>query len=444
MIGYIWKLSLAGGGNIGDYSIIPGMVQLLEENYPDYRITAVHHKVADIPGELTIQNTLPGFPGCDVIDNALEEAYFTVLDKITKEHGALPDIDYQNIDLIFEQLAPMIAKEMQQSHARFWTILKETRMVIYTSGMILVYGEGTLARENFWGYSVRRSLILLIARELGIPYGVYAHSFDSFGEADGPGIPYFKQLLEDASFVFCRDSDSAGYLRQLDIKARHLMFVPDSTVSYLHRDDEWAELFMTRNGLESRQFLVVIPRTWKGGGMISPTIGEERSRIHMEKLRNIIQRWVQETGLKVVIGAEVSRDLPNARALVYDLLPRDIQKRCICLESFWSTEQAIALYRHSRIVVTMELHSFLMAIPQGTPVVVPTFRETGRKIKMVDDFKVSDWLFDIDQNSATQIGQTVLQIHSEYDKQNKRLREVVIPSMHKKEKRALRIIKKYL
>jgi polysaccharide pyruvyl transferase WcaK-like protein len=306
--------------------------------------------------------------------------------------------------------------------------------------MILVYGDGTLARTDFWGYTVRRSVPLLAAWKLGVPYGIYAHSFDSFGAADGPGQPYFRRLLEDARFVFCRDGSSVEYVRELGIDAPHLMFVPDSTVSMDRRDDGWAEGFMNRHGLESREFLVVIPRTWRGGGMISPSIGRERSLSHMEKLRQIIRHWVQRTGMKVVIAAEVGRDLPNAREFVYDRLPDDLRTKCVCLDDHWITEEAIALYRHARIVLTMEMHSFLMAIPQGTPAVVATFKESGRKIRMVEDFKLPDWLFDIDQVSAEELGQAIGHIHDDYPQQSDPLEADVIPHLRRLEQRAVEII----
>jgi polysaccharide pyruvyl transferase WcaK-like protein len=197
---------------------------------------------------------------------------------------------------------------------------------------------------------------------------------------------------------------------------------------------------MARHSLEPKRFLVVIPRTWQGGGVISSSIGEVRSRAHLDKLRRIIQVWVQRTGMKVVIAAEVARDLPNARELVYDPLPEETRKQCVILQSHWSTEQATALYRHARLLITMEMHSFLMATAVGTPTVVATFKESGRKISMLEDFKLGDRLFDIDAAPVPQIEQAVYHIHDNYRQQSDRLENDVLPHLRRLEQRAMEII----
>jgi len=440
-VGYVWRLESIPGGNIGDYSITPGLATMLNRHFPEYRITAIsQHSIENEP-ELAIRNNLKGFPECDVVGDVPAGAYRATLSRLQQEcGGTLPSVNSGNIDIVFDRFATGVIEEIKHRHPKFLDLMRETRLLIYNSGMILVYGDGTLANRDFWGYSIRRSMPLLTAWKLGIPYGIYAHSFDSFGEADGPGRPYFKKLLEDARFVFCRDGDSVKYIQSLGINAPHLMFIPDSTLSLDRRDKAWANALMARHGLASRQFLAVIPRTWQGGGVISSAIGRERSLSHMEKMRDIICRWIHHTGLKVVIGAEVGRDLPNAREFVYDKLPADIREKCVFLDDYWTTEQAVALYEHTRILVTMEFHSFLMAIPQATPTIVPTFKQSGRKIWMVDDFKLPDWRFDIDEDSAEQIWKTIARIHDTYPRQIKRLETEVIPHLRNLEHRAMDII----
>lgn len=438
MLPYIWRLASSPGGNIGDYSITPGMVALFKKHFPERRITAITTSKSNEKIHFTIENTLHRFPECDVVTDIFGTAYRTVRQNMEQANGGtMPDIHEGNIDVVFDQVATSVVAEIRENHPGFAAVLAETSLVTFTSGMILVYGEGTLAGTNFWGYTIPMSLPLLVAWKLGIPYGAYAHSFDSFGDASGPGRPYFKKLLESAQFVFCRDGDSVKYIRNLDIQAPHLMFVPDGTVSFGLRDDEWADRLMQRGNLVSKEFLVIIPRTYLGGGMISPTIGETRSLAHMAKIRSVIQQWVARTGKKVLIGAEVFRDFPNAKALVYDLLPEDTKKHCVMLDEFWTTEQAVSLYRHARIILSMELHSFLLAIPQAVPTVVPTFKESGRKISMLNDFKVPDWYFDIDEAPAEAIADTIDGIHRNYEQATERLQKEVIPHIRQLEQQAM-------
>jgi len=431
MIAYVWSFS-----NIGDISISPGLLNLLDRRLPHYKKTLI------ASGSETRARTYlqKSFPDCEVIKDVFAgSAFREALAKAKADFGGkLPALRQGNVDYVFDTFAQNLVDAMRRNNPNFTKTLAETKLVVYNSGMILVYGKGTLAGNDFWSYSVRRSLPLLVAYKLGIPYGVYAHSFDSFGDA--PGRPYFKRLLEGARFVFCRDGDSLNYVKSLGIKAPNLMFVPDSTVSFARRDDAWAKAFMAEHELQSKQFMVVIPRTWLGHSRISKSVGERRSRAHMQKLREIIQDWVRKTGMKVVVAAEVRCQLPHAKHLVYDPLPEDFKRRSVMMEKYWTTEQATALYRHTRILVTMEQHSFLLAIPEGTPTVVPIFKESGRKIWMLRDFRLGEYMLDIDSASTQEIEEAIYKIHDNYERESQRLQTDVIPHLRAIEQTAMQIV----
>ncbi|RIH63806.1 polysaccharide pyruvyl transferase family protein [Mariniphaga sediminis] len=445
MIGYVWRLESTPGGNIGDYAITPGLVTLLEHNFPKYQVTALNMKRSS---KFRIYNELHGFPKCDVVDDALSSVFSSELLKIKNEFGGtLPIINSSNIDIVFDKFASGIINRVKQEYPQFIDVLLETCLFIYNSGMILVYGEETLAGSGpigFWNYTVLRSLPLLIAWKLGIPYGIYAHSFDSFGDVNDSGQPYFRKLLENAKFVFCRDSNSVDYVKSLQINAPNLMFVPDSTISANQCDNNWASEFMKRNGLNQKRFLIIVARTWNQGDRGSSTIGRKRGFSHMEKMRHIISQWVLKTGMKVIITSEVESDFNNVAEFIYYKLPENIRSSCIMPDAFWTTEQAVALYRQARIIVTMEVHSFLMAIPQGTPTIVPTFSESGRKIWMLNDFKLNDWLFDIDNVSAEQIEDTIFKINDQYQHYSDLVNTKVIPYLKNIEDRAMKIVGKAL
>lgn len=431
MIAYVWGFS-----NIGDTAIAPGLLNLLDCHFPDCKKALV----ASGSGTRERSYLQKDFPGCEVYKDVFAgTAYHEALSQAKEDFGGeLPLLRDGNVDYVFDTFAQNLVESIRRNNPNFTRTLTETKLVIYNSGMILVYGKGTLAGTNFWGYTVRRSLPLLVAWKLGIPYGIYAHSFDSFGES--PGRPYFKKLLEDAQFVFCRDGDSLSYVKSLGINAPHLMFVPDSTVSFARRDDDWADTFMAKYDLKSREFMVVIPRTCFDTSVISRSISEGRSTAHCRKLREIIEHWVRKTGMKVVVAAEVRNQLAPARELVYDLLPEDVKSRCVMMDKYWSTKQATALYRHTRIVVTMEQHSFLLAIPEDTPTVVPIFKESGRKIWMLHDFKLGEYLFDIDTASTQEIEQGIYRIHDNYERESDRIQKDVIPHLRATEGKAMQVI----
>ncbi|MFO7946626.1 MAG: polysaccharide pyruvyl transferase family protein [Armatimonadota bacterium] len=411
VVGYVW-----GFGNIGDAAITPGLLTLLGRHIPGCEATVVsergHEKIAKYIGR--------HFPECRAIADDLGAAF----DRILREEGAgglLPEGE-DAAEWVLDELPRMIVDDLESRGSGLLAQMRESDLFIYNSGMILVYGPGTLAGEDFWGYTVRRSLPLLIAREIGVSYGVYSHSFDSFDDA--PGRPYFRRLLNHADFVFCRDSNSLQYLQRLDIGPEAARFVPDSTLAFSGEEEGWAERFLDRHEVGERQFLVVIPRTWLGDHITRERIGPERGEEHMASLQEVIGTWVKRTAHPVVLGVEVEDELVNVRELVYERLPEEVREKCVMLEEFWRPEQAASLYRRAEAVLTVELHSFLLAVAQGTPAVVWTFAESGRKIEMVRDFGLGEWLFDIDEDDAQAVADCLLEIHESQPQMRRRLEAV--------------------
>ena len=430
MVAYAW-----GVGNIGDAAITPGLLNVLRRHFPHCSMTVLAEgEKAPVCAYLR-----KDFPDCEVRQSPFGKPYREALAKAKEDFGGkLPPLQDGNVDYVFQAFAQTVVDSLKRNDPEMITALAETKFVVYNSGMVLVYGNGTLAGNDFWGYTVKRSLPLLAAWKLKVPYGVYAHSFDSFGQS--PGLPYFRRLLGDAFFVFCRETSSLRYIEGLGIKPAVLRFVPDSTVSFTGRNDRWAKVFMDEHGLESKQFAVFIPRTWLGCGVVKRIVGEQRSRAHVAKLRDLIQWWVRETGMKAVIAVEVASEQPHAKALLYDPLPEDVKQHCVVMGKFWTAEQAASLYRHTRILVTMELHSFLMAVSEGTPAVVATFKESGRKIQMPEDFKLGDFMFDIDSAPTCEIERAISRIHRNYAKKTNRLRTRVIPYLRTIERQAMQAV----
>jgi len=61
------------------------------------------------------------------------------------------------------------------------------------------------------------------------------------------------------------------------------------------------------------------------------------------------------------------------------------------------------------------MHSVILGLAAGTPVVHPRFVEAGRKAWMLRDLGLEGWLFDIDKQPADRITAAVLAIHDDYD-----------------------------
>lgn len=199
----------------------------------------------------------------------------------------------------------------------------------------------------------------------------------------------YEKLIKDAKFFYCRDGDSLNYLSQKNLLNKNSGSRPDSTFFFKQFDDPWCKDFMRDNNLEEKKFICVIIRYSSDEGKYhDPTGGsvpQSRKDSHMDKLRTFIVRWIESTEMKVLICPETRDSIVQAKTHLYSKLPRKIKEDCVFMDDFWTSEQAYSVFRSSRIVVSMEMHSIIMSLNVGTPVVHNPFAEAGRKKWMVKD-----------------------------------------------------------
>ncbi len=419
MFGYLWSFH-----DIGGIAITTGLLNLLYKHFPGYRMTSVGG-VSEAQAYL-----LEKFPACEAYGDKIfkGKAYHDALAQAKNDFdGKLPALSQETMDYALNTFTQNFIDSLQRNNPEFLQALTESKLLIYPSGMMLNYGELTLSGMDFWGDTLPYSLLLLAARKLGVPYGLYGQSFTAFEGLHA--VYFFKTLLEDAAFVSCRDGDTVDYVKSLGIHPRGLKFVPDSTVSFGLRDDRWGEAFMARHGLKPKEFMVVIPRTWPRESIITQFIGEERSKRHVHRLRTIITHWVRKTGMKVLIAVEVKPQMPYHRTVLFDSLPEEIKPHCVVLDKFWLPEQATSIFHNARILVNMDFHSFFLAIPEGTPTVALMTRESGRKIWAFRDFLLPEYMFDIDTTATSTIEDAIDYIDEHYEQESDRIQNKVIPHL---------------
>jgi polysaccharide pyruvyl transferase WcaK-like protein len=112
------------------------------------------------------------------------------------------------------------------------------------------------------------------------------------------------------------------------------------------------------------------------------------------------------------------------------------------MDSFWTHDQAAALYARARMVIRMELHSMLMAIPQGTPIIHIPFAEVGRKSQFIDDMGLGRYLMDIDRTPVEEIVEPVRHLDRERHAVSRLLRESITPYGRELEARAMEVIRR--
>jgi polysaccharide pyruvyl transferase WcaK-like protein len=296
-------------------------------------------------------------------------------------------------DDILNRLPLELLEEVKRKDPSTARALTDAGFVLLTSGTTLNFGR--MGQRSYFRQSLRFSLPMLIARKLGIPYGVGGQSFEAL---DWPSDLVFRPLFKDARFVYCRDPDSIEYLAQRDLLGKRSGYRPDSTFFFQGFDEAWFAQFKRTHSLQDKKYIGLTIRSARSqAGPLANTITQEREDEHMVRIRAFVSDWVQRTGVPVVLFPEVRTEIPRLRDNILRQLAPDVQKKCVHVAEFWTTEQAYSLFRQAEFIVSMEMHSVIMALNIGTPVLMPQFAENGRKVWMLEELGLRDWIFDVDE-----------------------------------------------
>jgi polysaccharide pyruvyl transferase WcaK-like protein len=383
LVCFTWSFS-----NIGDIGITPGLLNLLEQHIPGTQVTLVANSHADETGEYLATR----FPSCKLIATPFRS------EKPTPEFMKA----FENADLI-----------------------------LYNSGTTLSFGRW----KRDWDQTMRFAMPLVMARDAGKPYGIYCQSFELFA---WPSNFFFRDLLSDADFIFARDTNSLEYLKSLGVAPPVLEYGPDATFGFDLHDEAWADNFMKEYELEPRGFITLTIRSSRQG-----FIDEEREGLHAAKMRQLATEWIERTGLPVLVCPEVKHEIEPARKLILEPLPEDIRKHVRFKEDFWLPEQAFSVFARARIIVSMEMHSIIMGLAAGTPVLHPRFVEAGRKAWMLRDLGVEEWLFDLDKDPAEDVIAAALEIHNDFPGALEKL-DSAMDFVHKRQTETMAIVKESL
>jgi len=431
LITYSWSMS-----NIGDMAISPGLLHLLKRHLPDCPRVLVTSQNAAEPEHQRARDYLTArFPDLRVIANPFAALVSPGAKSATRqkllarwpgeaetfERGTVPAHKVEAmVNYLLDDLAADILDELTQVAPETRTAFERAGFVLYASGTVLNFGRA--GRRHFWKRLLPYLLPLILARKLGIPYGIFSHSFEA---VEWPVNVLYRRLFADAAFIGCRDGDSLEYLQQQGITNPQMSFCPDSSFFFAAEDDGWAEKFLAHRWLEPKKFITVTIRTSAQPGPLAGVMPPEREAQHMKRVREFVDGWVGATGLPVLLCPEVRHEIEAAKLFIYDQLPASVRARTVWMDHFWLTEQAKAVFRRARIVVSMEQHSVILALAAGTPALLPQFAEAGRKAWMLKDLGVEDWLFDIDHLQGDELRQAALAIHTRYPEAVTRVRQAI-------------------
>ena len=338
--------------NIGDIAHAPGIVALLEKHIPEADV--ILWASSDLSPEVAAMEQRR-FPRLRIVKGSI------------RDDGSISDRDLEEA-------------------------IHKADFLLHGSGASLVAAKDVAA----------------FIKLTGKPFGIYGITHGSFFTRRSD-----KDLLNQAEFVFFRDSVSLEHARNEGVKAPVMEFAPDGAFACDLRNDAAAEEFLKTRGLTEGEFVCCIPRLrytpyWEIRGE-SMTAEQRRRQARNEAmaehdhapLREAIRAVLRETEFKILICPEDKSQMAVGKRWIVDRLEPDERERVVWREQFWLTDEALSTYIRSAGLFGLEMHSPIMCIGNGVPAIVCRFEEQTSKGIMWRDIGLGDWLFDFDREEET-------------------------------------------
>lgn len=346
--------------NIGDIAHTPGMLQLLQNAFPDARLT------------LWASDTSRGV-------------------------GDVLRAEFPNLEIVYGN----VSNTGVASNPNLQTA--------WNRADILIHGSGP--------YLVAESSIEAWRRSTDKPYGIGGVSQGNPGNAT-------KTLINEASFVFLRDPVSLDAVRAAGTTSPVIAFGPDATFALALRNEPTADAYLESVGLDDRPFLCVVPRLrwtpyWEINNTVPTAVEEQRivenntwKEPDHAKLREAIIRWVRETGNPVLACPEMTYAVNLIPELLIDPLPEDVKPHVIWRDSYWLTDEAASVYARATAIVSCEMHSPIIAIANGVPAIYVRQPTDTSKGYMWPHVGLGEWFFEIETATGADIADAVMAIHA--------------------------------
>ena len=285
-------------------------------------------------------------------------------------------------------------------------------------------------------------------KETGKPFGVYGITL-SEAPAD------IVRILNQAKFVFFRDTVSLELAKSKGIKAPIMEFGPDGAFACDLRNDAAALKFMAETGLEKGKFICVIPKYrrtpyWEIPSKNTPyneainKRNQEMKEHDLKPYRDAIIALVRETPMKVLICPEDMTQVKLGKEMLFDPLPEDVKKKVVWRNRFWLTDEALSVYVRSAGYFGLEQHSPIMCIGNGIPALLGRFEEQTSKGYMWHNIGLKDWFFDSDKpDQINRLTSTVLSLAKDpkaAHQKAKKAKEFV----EKRQSETMQIVRNYL
>jgi len=276
---------------------------------------------------------------------------------------------------------------------------------------------------------------------INVDHMIFPDAYDSMQYADFI-CPRNTRSIDYVIYGSGGDPDNPGTNAFQDLDPMpYISFGPDCSYGFDMSDDAWAEAFLASKNLTAGEFLVVIPilrRTppglWLEEGPYYEYTDNRQSTMEDNRqtmdhdfgiLRDVIIRWVRETGLKVLLAPEMTYSIDCFDELIIDQLPTDVVPYVekftqadgahTSPAGFWYADEAHAVFARARAMVSMDNHSPIKAVNAGVPLLFPSPRSGSKEI-MWRDIGLDDWFwYGVDDlEDGTEVADKLMEIHNDY------------------------------
>lgn len=382
--------------NIGDVGRVPGTIRLLERHLPGAEVTlwpwSLHEREREMLGR--------AFPRLKLVEGEVDA-------RGRASTPALADA-WARADLL---VSP-------SKNARTYTEWSATGRPFGFFGAS--FDPVTDRRTRPQGLTLRE----LRAEIERLPHGEFERKFGA------------RALYEKAAFIYPRDTLGLGFLQKERLKPGVLEFGPEGCFAFDLRDETRAADWRRRHGLADDDYLCVIPRLrytpyYQVKNLPRSVADYELDVLNAASassdhaaLRDVIVRWVRQTGARVVACPEMTYQIATAKEQLIDPLPDDVKKRVVWRDTYWLPDEAAALYAKARAIVSAECHSPIIALAAGTPMLHVRNPVDGTKGQMFADLGLGDWLFESTEATGDQLWSTLKSIHEKLPQARQRVATV--------------------
>ncbi|WP_422082150.1 polysaccharide pyruvyl transferase family protein [Ulvibacterium sp.] len=356
--------------NIGDIAHTPGLLHVLETFLPNAKVILWKRKRSEEVEKLLKRN----FPKVEIVYGSVDNNY---------------DVDNPEVYDAFKR------------------------------SDLLVHGSGPSV--------VGRTSLQAWLKRTDKPFGIFGTTIQEIDDD-------LEQLLKKAAFIFTRETQSMGILKDHGIAGEHIAFAPDATFFIDIRDDNKANAFLREHGLEEQKFICAIPRLryspyhkirkvdWSEEKIKKvETVNERHKEEDHAKLREAMIAWVRETGNKILVCPEMTYQVDIMDELLIDPLPEDVKPHVV-KRGYWMPDEAASVYAKAHTILSFECHSPIISAANGTPMFYLRQPEDTIKGHMYYDLGFEQWVFEIEDTTGKQIADTLREVWTNYDAANAKLK----------------------